>query len=101
MKGNKEEKDHTSDSLDKVEPIAWIGIAQIVGSRLNGDYQAIDGVVDERYKDTSDFNEENIRNGLQILNGVIEVSSARNRLRVSVKMFQKKNSERDYSGQLM
>src|SRR5690242_9570496 len=73
VESDKEEQNYTSDSLNKVEPIARIRVGQVVWTCLNRDYQSVYSVIDQRYKDAADFNKKNIRNRLQILHSVIKV----------------------------
>ena len=73
MERNEEEKNHTSDALDQIKPISRIRIGEIIGPRFNRDDQPIDGVIDERYKDSADFHKQNIRNRLQVFDGVVKV----------------------------
>src|SRR2546422_10665834 len=55
VKGNKEKQDNAGDALNQVKPISGIRVGKIIGSRLDCDHQAIDGVVDERYKDSANL----------------------------------------------
>jgi hypothetical protein len=97
----KDEKDDSSNSLNQVKPIARVRIVQIVWPRFNRNYQAIDGVIDQGYKDAAYLNEENVWNSLQVFDCFVEISSAAKGLGVCVKVFQQKDSERDNSRQLM
>ena len=74
--------------MDQIEPVAWIRIVQIVGPRLDRDHQTVDGVIDERYKDSAGFHEQDVRDRLQVLNGGIEFGCAVERLRIRVEMFE-------------
>ena len=87
VKRYEKEENHTRDTLDQIEPIARIGVIQIIGPRLDGYHQAIDGVIDERYKDSADFHKQNIRDRLQLFNGIIEVRRPRQSLGVRIKVF--------------
>ena len=77
MESDKEKENYSCDSLDCIEPIARIGISQIVRPRLHRNYQTVDGMVDERYKDSAYFYEQDVRNRLQVFDSVIEVLRAR------------------------
>ena len=57
VKSNKEKQDDSGYSLDGVEPVARIWIGQVIRPRLHGDHQTIDGMIDERYKDSANFHE--------------------------------------------
>ena len=57
MKRDEEKKDYARDPLDQIKPVSRIRIGQIVWPRFDCDYQAIDGVIDERYKDSANLDE--------------------------------------------
>ena len=58
-------------------------------------------MVDERYKDSANFNEENVGNRLQLFDGVIEIGGPAESFRIRVKMLEKEKAERHDAGQLM
>jgi len=61
MKCNEEEEDDPGDSLDQVEPVPRVRIIEVIGSRFNCNHQSIDCVIDERYKDAANLDEEDVR----------------------------------------
>ena len=75
MKSNKEEEYYAADALNQIEPVAWIGIIQVIGPRFDGDEHPIDRVIDERYKDSPDFHKKDVRDRLQVFHCVVESSS--------------------------
>ena len=87
MESDKEEQDYSSDSLNEIEPISRKGVREIVGPCFPGDYQTIDGVVDERYKDAANFDEKDVGYRLEILYGVIKIRRSGQRFGIGVKMF--------------
>ena len=101
MKRYEEKQNDAGNSLNQVEPVSWIRIGEIVWPRLNSNYKTIDGVIDERYKDSADFDEQDIRNRLQIFYGIIEGGGSVKRLRVRVEMFQQEDAEGHDAGKLM
>ena len=76
MKGDEKEEHDTGDTLNQIEPIAWIGVVQIIRSRFYCDHQPIDGVINERYKDAAGFYKDDVGNRLQILNRIVKVSGS-------------------------
>jgi hypothetical protein len=54
-------------------------------------------VIDERDKNTADFYEEYVRNGLEVVDRLVEGGGAINGLRVCVEVFQQEKSEWNYS----
>jgi hypothetical protein len=64
VKQDKEEENDAGDALDQIEPVARVRIGQIVWPRFPRDHQAVDGVIDERYKDAADFDEKDVGNRL-------------------------------------
>ena len=76
MESDKEEEDYSGDSLNQIEPVSRIWIREIVWPCFNSNYQTIDGMVDERYKDASNLNKKNVWNGLEIFDGIIKVRSS-------------------------
>ena len=62
MESDKEEQDDSGDSLNQIKPVAWVWVREIVGPCFPGDYQTIDRVVDERYKDADNLHKEDVRN---------------------------------------
>src|SRR5688500_1066622 len=77
---DKEEQNYAGDSLNEVKPISRIRIGQIIGPCFYRDHQTIDGVIDERYKDPGCFDENNVRNCLEIRDRFVEMVRARQRL---------------------
>jgi len=86
VKKDEEKQDHARDSLNQVKPVSRIRIGQIVGPRFHRDHQTIDCVIDERYKDAADLDEENVGDRLEVAHRVVEVVRAGKRFRVRVKM---------------
>src|ERR1043166_7679576 len=76
VKSDEEEQNDTSDSLNKVEPIARIRIGEVVWSCFDRDYQSVYSVIDQRYKDATDLHEQNVWNRLEIFHSVIKVRCA-------------------------
>ena len=79
MKSNEEKQNYTGEALDKIEPVSRVRVIQVIRPRFHGDHQPIDGVIDERYKDSADLDEEDVRDRLKVLNSVIEVCRASER----------------------
>ena len=94
MKRDEEKKNDAGNSLNQIEPVSWVRVGQIIRPRLDRNYQTVDGVIDERYKDATDFHEDNVGNWLQVLDRIIEIGCAAERLGVRVEMFQQKKAER-------
>src|SRR5438270_10774060 len=46
VEGDEEEEDDAGHALDGVEPVTRVGVGEVVGPRLPGDEQPVDGVVD-------------------------------------------------------
>jgi len=101
MESDKEEQDYSGDSLNQIEPVARIWIREIVGPCFPGDYQTIDGVIDERYKDAAYLDEKDVGYRLEILYGVIKIRRSGQSFGIGIKMFEKKKTEWDNSGKLM
>jgi hypothetical protein len=87
VESDKEEQDYSGDSLNQIEPVSRIGIRQIVGPGFPRDHQAIDGVVDERYKDAANFDEKDVRDRLEIFDRVIKIRCSAESFGVGIKMF--------------
>ncbi len=98
-KDKAEEKD-ARDALHEVEPVARVLVSEIVRAHLEGDEQPVNSMKDERQEDAEDFQQQNIRNALQILNRVVESLCAHDGFRVCVKMFEEKRAERQDAGEL-
>ena len=81
-----------------IEPVARVRVVQIIRPRFDGDYQSIDGVIDERYKDSANLDEQDIRNRLQVFDGIVEICCSGERLRVCVEMLQQEDAERHDAG---
>src|SRR6267378_8680439 len=73
VKRNKEEQDDSGYPLHEIEPVARVRVSQVVGARFSGNHQAVDGVIDEGYKDAANFHEDNVGDRLQVLYSVIEI----------------------------
>ena len=101
MKGDEEKQDHACDSLNQVKPVSGVRVGQVVRPRFHRDHKTVDGVIDERYKDSTDLDEDNVRNRLQVLHGVIEIAGAAQCFRVCVEVFQHEESEGNDAGKLM
>jgi len=101
VKSDEGEQDYPGDSLHQIEPVAWIRICKVVGSRFDRDDHSIDRVVDERYKDARCFHQQDVWYRLQIGNGVVKVFRASKCLGIGVKVFKQKKSERNDTGKLM
>jgi hypothetical protein len=86
VKQDKEKQDDAGDSLNQVEPVARVRVVQVVGPRFHSDHQTVDGVVDERYKDAANLNEQDVRDRLEIGNRIVEMLFAAERFRVRVKV---------------
>jgi hypothetical protein len=57
VESDEEKQNHSGDSLDQVKPVARVRVVKIIRPRLHSDYQPIDGVIDERYKDSANLDE--------------------------------------------
>jgi hypothetical protein len=87
MKSNKEEQDDSGYPLHEIEPVARIGVSEIVWPGFDRDHKTVDGVIDERYKDAADFDKENIGDRLQILDGVIKTRRSAYGFRIRIEVF--------------
>jgi hypothetical protein len=79
VKKDEKEENNAGKSLNQVEPVARVGISEVVGPRFHCDYKTVDGVIDERYKDAADLDEENVRNRLKIVDRFVEIGRAAQR----------------------
>src|SRR5438105_15316458 len=55
MKGDKEKKNDSRYSLNRVEPISRIGIIQVIRPRLDRNHQTIQRVINERNKNAANL----------------------------------------------
>jgi hypothetical protein len=101
MESDKEEQDYSRDSLNQIEPVSWIWISEVVWSCFPGNYQTVDGVIDERYKDAAYLDEKDVGYRLEILYGVIKICRSGQSFGIGIKVFEKKKTEWNYSGKLM
>src|ERR1043165_10161069 len=98
MESDKEEKNYSGNSLNRVEPVSRIRVIQVVRPRFDCDHQTVNSMVDKRNENSTNFYEQYVRNGLEILNGVIEIRWTCERFRVRIKMFEEKNAKRHNAG---
>src|SRR5919197_1548646 len=101
VEGDEEEEDDARHALDGVEPVARVRVGEVVGPRLPGDEQPVDGVVDEGDEDADDLDEEDVGDGLEVFDRVVEVAGPGHRLRVGVEVLQQEDAERQDAGQLV
>ena len=101
MESDKEEQDYSGDSLNQIEPVSRIWISEVVWPCFPGNYQTVDCVIDERYKDAANFHEKDVRDRLEIFDGVIKIRCPGESFGIGIKMFEKKNTEWNNSGKLM
>jgi hypothetical protein len=101
---DEEEEDDPRHALNGVEPVARVGVAQVVRARLPRDEEAVDRVVQERDEDERDLDEQDVGDGLQVGDGLVEVGRAAlrvRRLRVGVEVLQQERAERHDARQLV
>ena len=101
MKSYEEKQNDSGNPLNGIKPVARVRIIEVVGPRLNRNHETVDGVIDERYKYSTNFNKDYVGNRLQTLDGGVEFSWPAQRLRISVEMLQKKKAEWNNARQLM
>ena len=101
MKRDEEEENDAGYSLNQIKPIARVRVVQIVWPRLHRYHEAVDGVIDERYKDSANFDEQNIGNRLQVFYGIVEICRPTECFGVCVEMLEQEDPERHDAGQLM
>jgi hypothetical protein len=58
-------------------------------------------MIDERYKDADNLNEQNVGDRLKIFDRIIKIRSSGKSFGVCVKVFQEKQPKRDNTGKLM
>lgn len=80
MEENEEKENDASDSLYQVEPVTRVRISQIIWPGFNRNHQPVDGVIDERYKDAADLDEEYVGDRLEIAYRVVKIGRAGQRL---------------------
>ena len=78
-----------------------VGRGLFVRPHLPRDEEAVDGVVDERDEDAANLDEDDVRDGLEVSDGVIKVGRAGHRLRVGVEVFKQEEAEREDARQLV
>ena len=101
VKSYEEEKYYSGDPLDQIEPVSWVRVIQIIGARLYRDHQAIDRMINERNKNSADFNEQDVGNRLETPNRMVEVIWAADSFWICVKVFEQEKAERNYARKLM
>ena len=74
MKRNEEEENDSRYPLNRVEPISRIRIIQVVRPRLDRNHQTIQRVINERNKNAANLDEQDVRNRLEVLNSIVEIS---------------------------
>jgi hypothetical protein len=90
--------DNSRDSLNQVKQVSPPRVLKVIGLRLPGYRDTVSAVINQRYEDNHEFDDNQIGEFGHESRRFVESISALKGERIDVKMYEKKYSQWDYSG---
>ena len=101
MKQQKEKQKNAGDALKKIKPVASVAVIERVRAHLRRNKNTVNRMKQQRQKNAENFHEQQIRNVMNVGDGVVENRRAAHRLRVREQMYEKERAQRHDARQLM